>query len=211
MPWHTVQAGQTLATIALEHAVAANEIRSASENADLFSTRKPNVLFEGDELFIPDARPKQMSLRSNEVHTLVFRPLVQRFAVQFCRGGRPRDHEPIRWSVDGGETTDGHLDARGWFREPLPLTAQELLIELLPDTPHAHSRRFRLGHLDPTSEARGLQQRLNNVGFHCGAEDADVAEKTVAALEAFQQAHGLPVTGQADEATLAALDQRHGI
>ncbi len=211
MTTHTVAQGETLKRIALRYGVSARRIVEDADNETLFETRGPNVLFEGDELHIPDEEPKTKTLGHDEVHTFVVRPRAQRVSLQFRRGGRPRAHEPVEWSVDGGETTAGHLDADGWFHARVPIEADALTIVLLPDTDHAQRRVVSLGHLDPQSEIRGLQQRLNNMGFHCGAEDADLARKTREALEAFQQAHGLEPTGEPDEATLEALAHRHGV
>lgn len=211
MTTHTVTQGQTLERIAIQHGVSARRIMDDPRNEALMATRGPNVLFEGDELHIPDEEPKTKVLPSDQVHTIVVRPRVQPVSIQFRRGGVPRAHEPLEWSVDGGSTTAGHLDAEGWFHARVPTEGDELSIVLLPETDFAERRTVALGHLDPQAEVRGVQQRLNNMGFRCGAEDADLADKTRGALEAFQAAHALPTTGEPDEATLEALARHHGI
>jgi len=50
------------------------------------------------------------------------------------------------------------------------------------------------------------QDRLLALGYLFGTADGVMGEKTTAALKNFQSAHGLPVTGQLDRKTLAALD-----
>lgn len=50
-----------------------------------------------------------------------------------------------------------------------------------------------------------LQSRLTAHGFPCGAIDGILGPITMAALKAFQQAKGLPVSGVSDPATVAAL------
>lgn len=50
-----------------------------------------------------------------------------------------------------------------------------------------------------------LQQDLADAGYYAGAVDGVYGPETVAAVEALQQAHGLPVTGTVDDATAAAL------
>ena len=52
-----------------------------------------------------------------------------------------------------------------------------------------------------------LQSRLTAHGFATGGIDGEVGPITIAALAAFQRAKGLLPTGQADEATVAALRQ----
>lgn len=211
MAQHTVSQGDTVRKIARQHGVTERAIVSAPENATLFDTRRPNVLFEGDEVFVPDDDPKTVELPCDRVHTLIYRPRTQRVSLQFRRGGVPRAREPVTWSVDGGEDSEARLDDAGWLHVDAPDDGKQLRVVLLPETDFEEERTFTLGHLDPSAETRGLQQRLNNIGFWCGAEDGDAAEYTVAALEAFQAAHGLPVTGERDEATQRALDGAHGV
>lgn len=51
-----------------------------------------------------------------------------------------------------------------------------------------------------------LQAALDRAGFSPGIIDGQPGGKTRAALEAFQSYHGLPVTGEADAATVKALE-----
>lgn len=50
-----------------------------------------------------------------------------------------------------------------------------------------------------------IQSRLTAHGFAVGPIDGVIGDKTTAAIKAFQAARGLPVSGKADEATVAAL------
>jgi peptidoglycan hydrolase-like protein with peptidoglycan-binding domain len=50
-----------------------------------------------------------------------------------------------------------------------------------------------------------LQQQLADAGYYKGAVDGVYGPETVAAVEALQKAHGLPVTGTVDKATEVAL------
>lgn len=52
---------------------------------------------------------------------------------------------------------------------------------------------------------RWLQSRLTAHGFACGGIDGEIGPVTLAALEAFQSAKGLSVSGKADPQTVAAL------
>ncbi len=51
-----------------------------------------------------------------------------------------------------------------------------------------------------------LQQSLSETGYYQGPADGVYGPETVKAVEALQQAHGLPVTGTVDKATAAALE-----
>ena len=50
-----------------------------------------------------------------------------------------------------------------------------------------------------------LQERLNAAGFDVGTPDGIIGSKTEAAVTAYQQARGLPVTGQPSVALLRSL------
>src|ERR1043166_5851939 len=68
---------------------------------------------------------------------------------------------------------------------------------------------LRFGHLDPSSETSGVLKRLRNLGFYDGDVD-DVADPELAgALVAFQRRYGLEISGIADDATRAKLQEVH--
>ncbi len=50
-----------------------------------------------------------------------------------------------------------------------------------------------------------IQERLTAEGVYAGPLDGELNAQTEAALRAYQQQHGLPVSGAADEATLKQL------
>jgi peptidoglycan hydrolase-like protein with peptidoglycan-binding domain len=59
-------------------------------------------------------------------------------------------------------------------------------------------------------QLRRVQERLKAVGFDPGPLDGTLSARTVDALRAFQQQHGLPVTGKPDQATRDALLRQAG-
>jgi len=66
--------------------------------------------------------------------------------------------------------------------------------------------------VDMTSEqVIRLEQRLSELGFFSGEGDSTYDADTRAALESFQQANGLEVTGLADSATLERLDSADAV
>jgi N-acetylmuramoyl-L-alanine amidase len=67
-----------------------------------------------------------------------------------------------------------------------------------------------IGALDPLQELSGIQARLNNLGFNCGASDGLAGPATTRALRQFQQKHNLQVSGEPDEATRDKLKQEYG-
>ena len=53
-----------------------------------------------------------------------------------------------------------------------------------------------------------IQERLTAEGVYAGPVDGELNAQTEAALRQYQQQHGLPVSGTADEATLQQLQLR---
>ncbi|MFV8755971.1 peptidoglycan-binding domain-containing protein [Nannocystaceae bacterium ST9] len=209
MPTHRVEQGQTIAHVAWQHGVGMRAILDAPENRELFARRSMNILFEGDEVFVPDEPAKQVGIETGRSHLFIYQPRTIPVRLQFLQAGVPRSHEPVDWRVAGGELVEDRLDAEGWLRAAVPLDASELEVVFQPGTDYAKTTTMRLAHLDPVEEVRGIQQRLNNLGFACGAESGDAGDETRAAIEAYQRAHGLAETGEIDDSTRAHLGGRH--
>jgi peptidoglycan hydrolase-like protein with peptidoglycan-binding domain len=77
------------------------------------------------------------------------------------------------------------------------------------------TRTVLIGHLNPLSDTvdygiSGAQARLVNFGYGTGEIDGEMGPMTQAALREFQADHGLEVTGELDQATIARLAEKHG-
>lgn len=70
-----------------------------------------------------------------------------------------------------------------------------------PATPPALTYTYRLG----PQAAQMVQERLHQQGLYTGGMQGIWGPDSQAALERFQQTHGLQVTGQLNQATLATL------
>jgi peptidoglycan hydrolase-like protein with peptidoglycan-binding domain len=57
----------------------------------------------------------------------------------------------------------------------------------------------------PSAEVRDTQQRLRTLGFYQGTNDGLYGPETQAAVQRFQQSHGIPVTSRLDNTTVAAI------
>jgi peptidoglycan hydrolase-like protein with peptidoglycan-binding domain len=77
------------------------------------------------------------------------------------------------------------------------------------------TRTILIGHLNPLEDTddeglSGAQARLLNLGYYAGEVDGEMGPRTQAALRAFQEAHGLEVTGELDDETTSKLVEEHG-
>ncbi|HET9142636.1 peptidoglycan-binding protein [Actinophytocola sp.] len=58
---------------------------------------------------------------------------------------------------------------------------------------------------DSSDDVRTVQERLTEIGYSAGGSDGDYGRKTEEAVQAFQAAYGLPITGSIDNDTWGAL------
>jgi peptidoglycan hydrolase-like protein with peptidoglycan-binding domain len=68
--------------------------------------------------------------------------------------------------------------------------------------------KLQLGHIEPPTEIRGVQARLNNLGFECPV-NGKIDDDTRRALSAFQRSCQIEQTGEIDAATRQKLDALH--
>ncbi|MFO0613347.1 MAG: peptidoglycan-binding domain-containing protein [Polyangiaceae bacterium] len=100
---------------------------------------------------------------------------------------------------------------RGELAVEVPVDLRELEVEV-------HSTGLRLllllGHIDSIEEPSGIRQRLAHLDYHPVGFEAGEGRLVDAfdrwAIRSFQQAEGLTVTGEADDATRARLRERFG-
>jgi N-acetylmuramoyl-L-alanine amidase len=114
--------------------------------------------------------------------------------------------------IAGNKQLEGMTDQNGKLEEMIPANLQTVRLEVgAARVPW----NLAVGHLDPIHDLdviTGLQARLNNLGFPCGAVDGVLGPKTRAAIRQFQtdvlrQANP---SGDADEETRRALKDSHG-
>jgi type VI secretion system secreted protein VgrG len=112
----------------------------------------------------------------------------------------------------GGRSFEGKTGGDGSLEEDVPeaATRAELLL-FLGERPDGPKRRYAIA-LDDTLDAaspRGVQIRLRNLGYYWGPILDELDEAGVAALQDFQEDHGVSPTGKVDGETQAKLDERH--
>ena len=210
--YYTVQQGDYLSKIAKENGFPDYlTIWNHPSNVDLKQQRQnPNVLFPGDQVFIPDFGPRQESGSTEQRHIFVVKrqTLKLRLVLEDIFE-KPIANAPCTLLVDGQPfqvTTDGS----GKIEQEIPATAQDGVIVISDDqTPFQNDViPIKIGNLDPVDQVSGQIARLNNLGYFPGdGTDADAFES---AVEEFQCDHGLTVDGICGPLTQAKLKQVHG-
>jgi N-acetylmuramoyl-L-alanine amidase len=194
---HVTTQGETIASIALEFGFFPDTIWNDSANAELKRKRQdPHVLLPGDVVVIPEKRLKKAAKPDQARHRFRRKGVPKVLRIRLLTTHGPLSNMKYRIDIDG-RLTNGKTDADGVLKETIPLNAKhaKLMME------NGRDYEIALGEMDPINEIVGIQKRLANVGSYGGPFDGQLGPETIAALRSFQASQGLPITGEADDAT----------
>jgi len=207
MPKHVIEQGECLSSIAAEYEFDWKLIWKHGQNATLKQRRKnPNILLPGDELFVPIREKKEESRNTDKRHTFVKKNAPTRLRIRLLNSGKPLVNEDYELSISG-QKLKGTTDSTGLMQETIPPDACSASLILGKEK---REILLDVGHLDPLNSISGMQARLNNLGYDCGAVDGIVGPITRSALKSFQETYQLNITGEADSATLDKLKGEYG-
>jgi len=212
--FYTVQQGDCLSSLAKAFGFPSfHTIYEDPQNATLRQQRpNPNVIFPGDQIYIPDKTQRSESAATDTAHTyqITRAKTLLRIGVVDPAGQPLRSRSytlTVGAKVYQGETgTDGLIEAEIEADE----SGGSLVVAGSDPKDPPFARSLFLGHLDPITEVSGVQGRLNNLGFYCGEVDGIAGPATAAAVAAFQRCYGLQVDGVIGPATRDKLLQVHG-
>ncbi len=211
-----VATGETLAGIAERFGyLHSSTLWNHVANKSLRERREsPYVLLEGDQILVPEKRPKKASVpTSTETELKVW---VERTVVR-VRARRMKDEaatvDPASAKIDGNASKKAKLSGEV-FEAPVPrdATTVSLVIDGAPVT-------LAVGALPPIHEEGGVLARLENLGFvpqgaRAADDDVDADDEAVELLELgselFQESASLEATGDLDDDSIAALFERAG-
>lgn len=215
---HIVQTGESLTRIAHQHGIRDwRAVWQSADNAQLRKKRKnPNILWPGDELTLPGIAVHEIVRPTDATHRLVIHELLVEFRVIL------QDHNQIPFanesyelrssSLPDREPRNGQTDGQGKLVERLPsrVTSVEValpsrklrwsfLLKNLHELRSAEAERNPANDADRALSTKGVQARLNALGFPCGAIDGVLGPRTRAALALFQGNEAAPPPGDDDE------------
>lgn len=206
MSYYSVQQGDTIASIAYRHGIFWEYLWNLSENVGLKKNRDPNLLREGDEVFIPEVRKKQESCATDSRHRFKRKGVPAKFRMRFTINNKPRADESYDIDIDG-VFRSGTTDSDGWLEESILPNAKKATVVFA----NLNKYEFKLGHLDPPEDISGYQGRLRNMGYYSGAVDGRCGEMTRSAIRDFQAEEGVEVTGEMDDTTRDKLKSKYGL
>lgn len=204
MPKRTIGQGENIPSIAAQTGFFSDTLWNHPENAKLKELRKNmNVLMPGDEVFIPDKVLREESCATEQKHKFKRKGEPHKLKLKLMSMGQPRANEDYVVNVNG-KLINGKTDAGGLVEQSIPGNASTVTLIL---NGGKEKMNFNVGNLDPVDEVSDVKQRLNNLGFNCGAEDSEVNEALSAALSKFQAKYKLQVTGKIDDGVKAKLQE----
>src|SRR6201984_276162 len=172
---HTVEQGEHLSQIAKVYGFPDYKILwDHPENADLKKLRKnPNILFPGDQVFIPDKEEKEESGSTDKRHTFVVDKETLKLALVLEDVyEKPIANQQCALRV-GDQVTQPTTTGEGRIEQDIPLDAHEAFLLIRGDqTPFRDSLiTLKIGDLDPIDQPSGQIARLNNLGYLAGDVD----------------------------------------
>jgi hypothetical protein len=211
---HTVQQGECLSSITKQYNLSDYRlIYDHSENAE-FKRRRPdpNIIYPGDVLFIPDKELKEVPRSTDNKHKFKLKKQLVLLRI-VVKDDQDHPYANKRYQLTVEDTQfDGRTNGQGFLEQKIPADATNGELKVWTgqdDRIDFHGWKLSLGHLDPVETVTGVQARLNNLGFYCGAVDGIVGPMTSEALRDFQGKEKLQQTGQIDAATRNRLKSKH--
>jgi LysM repeat protein len=210
---HTVKQGEYLSKIAKQYGFADYKvIWNHPKNAEFKKKRKnPNILYAGDELFVPVKEGKDLSGATEQKHRFkVMRsPLKLRLVLKDI-GYKPLANTKCVLHVDG-EQFELTSDAKGLVEYAIRSTAEQARLQVDdPNSPIDLEVPIHIGHLDPVDTEPGQKARLNNLGYNAGPLDKEDEALFKSAVEEFQCDQKLTVDGKCGPKTQDKLQEAHG-
>ncbi len=142
-----------------------------------------------------DREIKQISAPTDKVHRLKDQPLANRNYKLMIDGD----------ILEGLTSPDGLVEVE---IQPDAGTATLMVGDESSDD-DLYQFELMLGELNPAEHVSGVQQRLTNLGFDCGAIDGVLGPATRTALAHFQDFRGLDITWELDAVTRNRLEDDH--
>jgi hypothetical protein len=205
---YVVRQGEYLDQIAYKLGFDAETVWTHEKNTELRETRKDHrVLCPGDILYIPATEERQeLPLNAGEENN--YQAAVPTRKVEFVLRNEDGPLPNEDFILNGlGTPIEDKSDAEGKVSVTVPVTARDVVLVLK----NYGAFNLRIGDLDPITEPSGLQARLMGLGFHPGPVTGEIDDDTRYAIQRFQVAKGLEVTGDTTPEILSAIQSAYGL
>lgn len=203
MPNHTVKQGECITSIADKYGLFWETVWNHAQNAELKRQRQdPNVLQQGDELFIPDKEQKQEDCATEQKHRFRKKGIPAMLKVRILLSNEPLSDKPYTLIIDDQINAEGITDQDGFVEEPIPPNAREGSI-IIGEGENRLVFPVSLGTIDPIDTDEGVAGRLMDLGYpaHNNLHEA---------IRAFQKDNDIEPTGNINDQTREKLKEVFG-
>ncbi len=214
MSMYTVVQGDCLSAIALHFGFADwRTIYNHGSNAAFRQLRpNPNLIYPGDEVFIPETETRTQDASTNA--WTAFKIDTQKTLIRLrMMDGDNKAFAGKKYQLDiNGHLSEGTTGGDGMIEKEIPADCTEAKLTVWFDNDTSGPGviwNLKMGHLDPWDKASGVQARLKNLGYDPGPVDGNIGPLTRAAILGFQASQSLPLNGTADTATKNKLKELH--
>ena len=153
MPLYNVEQGDCISSIAFQFGLLPRTIWDHPENSALKKKRlDPNILFPGDEVFIPDKQIRFEARPTDARHKFRRLGVPTHLSVRFLHENKPRAGESYTFLIDGAVGPTGKLDADGACLISISPGSKGGKV-ILGDPTHGEEYPFSLGCLDPVENS----------------------------------------------------------
>ncbi|MGB8929756.1 MAG: hypothetical protein WCC48_00750 [Anaeromyxobacteraceae bacterium] len=212
MARHVVKQGECFASIAARYGFAdAKTVYEDPQNAELRQRRpESGVLAPGDEVFIPERKAKEVSVKVGEVGRLVVQVPERSLHLTMLDGeDQPIADTPFVLEGDG-VTCVGTTDGSGALDVVVPATMRRAALDV-----GGLCWAMEIAALDPvdgtTDGGRaGVCGRLTNLGYDAGEVSSQGDDWLRASLRAFEADHNVDRSSFDDSPTVRKLREIHG-
>jgi hypothetical protein len=213
---HIVVQGECLSSIAHDFGFGDWHTIYDDPHNSAFRAKRPdpNLIYPGDELYIPDFTPRDDNCQTDMNHRfqLLAKPTYLNLRIQ----------DPADKALSGANYTltldrltfHGKTDGDGWIKRKIYPNSQFGTLQVWPNSDDQETFfkwDVKLGHLDPLDTTSGVKARLNNLGYDCGEVDSTEDDLYDQAVRQFQQDHNLTVDGIVGPQTRGKLKQEHRV
>ena len=203
---HIVEHGECINSIAFELGFFPDTIWNHADNKTLKDKRKNmDMLLAGDEVTIPDKKPKELSKPPEKLHKFKRKGVPKKLRIKLMSAGKPLKNAKCKLEV-GDITKEVTANGDGVVEHWIPPNASTALLTL----PDGSEMELALGHRDPVETVSGVQDRLHALGYYAGPVDGKDSPEMQSAITNFQRANQLEAPGKMDDKTRDKLKQLTG-
>jgi len=207
MKKYIVQPGEDVSQIAFEKFGTTNidRILKDKKNFSFFQKRDPNILQRGDRLYFDEINTSSIEANVAKRNTFTRKGNRKLKVTLLDILGKKFSNTEYDIVINGKFFGKRKTDKNGLLEENIPFTKCECKVFI-----KKNEFVLLVANLEPVESTRGVQSRLNNLGYASGPVDGIFGPRTRAATRSFQQDQNIVVDGIVGDQTETHLVAEYG-